>query len=627
MKLNFKFVVLSVYLSGAAAYNVSSFPSNSIQLTQDDIGDFSAIEFGDEGEGQSLDADIPECKVFPGDSAWPSEREWASLNTTLGGVLLQPKPSAAVCYQGPDYDLQQCLYLVANASSSHYWLDEPLVSLTEWSQGGTCAVSLAPQGNCTRGGFPEYVVNATNVRHIQAAVNFARNKNIRLVIKNTGHDFGGRSVGAGALSIWTHHLKDMQFLPSYRIGEYRGMAAHMGAGVESWEEHNFMARHNITVLSPGCQTVGGVGGWMSGGGHTTIASRFGLGADQVLALGVVTAAGRFVTADPYTNPDLFFALRGGGGGTYGIVTSAIFKAYPPVNVTGSSLSLMLSNPSNTSFPIPGLVTKADTFWKGVSTYYRFGASVLDAGGYCFSYIYPRPNNTFMFTTQSQFVGMTQAAVYRFMQPLYDDLQRLGINVTNPPFLFTSVYGSPGIGIGQTPGNTRYRSRLLPRDNWEDDELWEATMRAIRIATEAGLSNGFYFHGTMTSPTEEVAGWPGAGSAVNPAWRRNRMHAMLMDQTPAQSTARDAAMRQYVDLLSEVAPDAGSYMNEGDPGEPDWQQVFYGEHYPRLLRIKRARDPWGLFWAPTTVGSEGWAVRTVSGAYAGSQNGRLCRVRD
>ncbi|KAI1493810.1 hypothetical protein F5X96DRAFT_686316 [Biscogniauxia mediterranea] len=603
-------------------FRVANSASDSVLLTDDDTADFSAITFGN-ALGKTLSTNTEQCKVFPGEDLWPSDQEWARLNASLDGVLLKPKPAAAVCYEGPDYNAAQCEFLVQNASSTRFWLDDPLTGLAQWTQGSTCAATLSSQGNCTQGGFPEYVVNATDVKQIQAAVNFARNKNIRLVIKNTGHDFGGRSLGAGSISIWTHHLKDIEFLPTYIIGDYSGKAVRMGAGVEGWEVSNLMAARNITVVAPGCNTVGGNGGWLSSGGHTSLTSTLGLGADQALSLDVVTADGRFVTADPFTNQDLFWALRGGGGSTYGIITSVVMKAHPPTNVTSSSLSLTVS-----STPGVGAVSDAEMFWQGVAAYYRFCAKILDAGGYGFSYINPGENMTYRFTTSSQFPGLTAEEVLQFMQPLYEELQSYGINVTTP-VAFSRLYGSPRGGTGDQPNNTRYRSRLLPRENWEDDGLFNRTMRAIRTAVEAGYENDFYFHGTLTSPTEEVAGWPGRESAVNPAWRTNVMHAMLMDSQPTSLTAReardrDAMMQGYMDLLREASPAAGSYMNEGDPGEPNWQQAFFGSNYDRLLEIKQRWDPWGLFWAPTTVDSEGWAVRPVDG-YPNSQNGKLCRV--
>lgn len=183
MKSPCSLLCLGIFLSGAASLKPRALASDSVLLTEEDIGNFSAIAFGDETAVSFDDDPSVPCKVFPSDEAWPAAEEWAQLNETLGGALLQPKPAAAVCYQGPDFDLQQCQYLLTNASSTRFWLDDPLVSLTEWSQGRTCAVAMDPVGNCTRGGFPEYVVNVTTVKHIQAAVNFARNKNIRLVIK------------------------------------------------------------------------------------------------------------------------------------------------------------------------------------------------------------------------------------------------------------------------------------------------------------------------------------------------------------------------------------------------------------------------------------------------------------
>lgn len=141
-------------------------PTNPIRLTAGPSGHLSQ-----------------ECKVFPGDAKWPSESQWARLNASIDGVLLKPKPAASVCYPGPDHDQTQCQFLVSGTSSTRFWLNDPLIELAQWTQGSSCVATLTPVGNCTRGGFPEYVVNATAAKHVQAAVDFARNNNIRLIIK------------------------------------------------------------------------------------------------------------------------------------------------------------------------------------------------------------------------------------------------------------------------------------------------------------------------------------------------------------------------------------------------------------------------------------------------------------
>ena len=159
--------------------NCINFPFESIQLSDADIGDFSAIAFGDKtapGPGVS-------CKTYPGTPDWPIDEEWQKLNTSLNGALLKPAPPAVVCYPGPLNDTKQCQYLLGQASQTRFYIDDPVTVLTQWPQGDTCFAALNPKGNCTQGGFPDYVVNVTTVRQIQIAVNFARNKHIRLIIK------------------------------------------------------------------------------------------------------------------------------------------------------------------------------------------------------------------------------------------------------------------------------------------------------------------------------------------------------------------------------------------------------------------------------------------------------------
>ncbi len=160
-----------------------NFPFESDQLTSAEIGNFSAIAFGDKSTVGPIYAG-PDCKVYPGAAGWPDDDQWSRLNSSLGGVLLKPVPAAAACYDGPHKDEAKCNFLLRNASSSRFYINDPLTVLTEWPEGDTCYATTQTEGlNCTQGGFPVYVVNATTVKHVQIGLNFARNNNIRLVIK------------------------------------------------------------------------------------------------------------------------------------------------------------------------------------------------------------------------------------------------------------------------------------------------------------------------------------------------------------------------------------------------------------------------------------------------------------
>lgn len=146
--------------------------------------------------------------------------------------------------------------------------------------------------NCTIGGYPYYVVNATTVAKIQLAVNFARNLNLRLVIKNTGHDFAGKSSGGGAVSIWTHHLKSISYIPAYNGSTYSGKAFKIGSGVQAIDVYAAAKEQGLTVVGGEGETVGVSGGYIQGGGHSPLAGIYGLAADSALEFDVVTADGR-----------------------------------------------------------------------------------------------------------------------------------------------------------------------------------------------------------------------------------------------------------------------------------------------------------------------------------------------
>lgn len=133
-------------------------------------------------------------------------------------------------------------------------MTDPTSMMSPVYQGLTCQVTTDPTQNCTLGAFPYYAVNVSTVAQIQLAVNFARSLNLRLVVKNTGHDFSGKSGGAGALSVWTHNLKDVQFISSYssKSSAYTGPAFKAGVGVQAFEIYK-------EAYSRGLVVVGGEG--------------------------------------------------------------------------------------------------------------------------------------------------------------------------------------------------------------------------------------------------------------------------------------------------------------------------------------------------------------------------------
>ena len=165
-------------------YSVSAvnFPYELAQLTESEVQKFPAIAFGNLSSSTDSYKGL-RCRVGPGDHDWPSDQEWAAFNQSLEGKLLKPVPPGAVCYPGSHYDKDKCQFVVGPAASTRFFLDEPVNVMTSWAEGNTCPPAVNATGNCTQGGYPAYVVNATTVKDVQMAINFARNKNLRVNIK------------------------------------------------------------------------------------------------------------------------------------------------------------------------------------------------------------------------------------------------------------------------------------------------------------------------------------------------------------------------------------------------------------------------------------------------------------
>jgi hypothetical protein len=132
---------------------------------------------------------------------------------------------------------------------------DPTSNMWPLYEGLTCLPPglRAQSSTCTLGGYASYSVNVSNVAQIQLALNFARHTNVRLVVKNTGHDFADKSLGAGALSIWTHNLKELSFLKDYVYGMYRGPAFKVGAGVLTEDVYLLAEKVGVTAVGGLCR--------------------------------------------------------------------------------------------------------------------------------------------------------------------------------------------------------------------------------------------------------------------------------------------------------------------------------------------------------------------------------------
>src|SRR6204780_3056520 len=203
--------------------------------------------------------------VRPGEPGWPSPAEWAALNESVGGRLVQVQSAFTVCE--PDAGSAACGDLFQNLMDPFY-IDQS-VNLTQ-TLGWIDAFTSEPSA---------YAVLAASSADVSAAVNFAREHNVRLVVKSGGHSYLGTSNAPDSLLIWTR--------PNMQAIELSdGFVPQGAAGLVEPEP----------AVSVGA--------------------------------GVVPADGTVRVVNAFQDPDLFWALKGGGGGTFGVVTRFTLRTHP-----------------------------------------------------------------------------------------------------------------------------------------------------------------------------------------------------------------------------------------------------------------------------------------------------------
>ncbi|KAF3762614.1 FAD-binding domain-containing protein [Cryphonectria parasitica EP155] len=538
------------------------------------------------------------CKCYPGDSCWPSETQWSSLNSTVGGRLVATIPLGSPCHD-PYYDEEECAYLQSQWLLPGIHMNSSSSVMAPFFANQSCDPWTPRERPCELGNYVRYAVNATGPDDIIAAIKFARDQNIRFIIRNTGHDYLGRSTGAGSLAVWTHYLKDITPL-QWNDTDFTGTALKLGAGVQGFELVEAAAALGRVGVTGECPTVGIVGGYTQGGGHSALSTKFGLGADQTLAFEVVTASGELVTASKTNNTDLYWALSGGGPGNYGVVVSMTVKTYPGAVTSGLNLIVEKTANGNSS---QSIYNGIDAFHNAIPGLVDFGAMVI----YYFAADYVEISALTAFNA-------TQDELETAMVPLLTSLDSLNLtySVNYTEFAtyvehFIHYWGPLPDGVIEI-GTAQYGGRLISRS--------QITTSKFSAASRALAEDGATLIGVGTN----VAPF-GGDNAVLPAWREAIVSAAI--QVPFSFTdpwkdvfAEQDLITYTIDpTIEKATPGSGAYMNEADFRQPDWKQDFFGANYDKLLSIKQKWDPEGLFYCDVAVGSDAWTV---------AEDGRMCK---
>ncbi|PMD34528.1 FAD-binding domain-containing protein [Hyaloscypha variabilis F] len=545
----------------------------------------------------------PICKATPNDDSWPSLSQWNTLNQTLSGRLLHPLPPASSCHVSYPGSNNTCAEVTNSWSNMTFHQNNPIS--TAWNNMNNDSCIPDPSALCSGLGYPVYVVNASSANDVKLAVDFARENNVRLNVKASGHDYLKRTSAPYSLSIWTRYmLGDYEYHDTFQPEgcsiTINTTAVTAGAGSYVSDIYSQLNLHNQTAID-GMGSEVTMGGYLTGGGHSPLSAMYGLGADQVYQVEMVTPMGDIITANECQNTDLFWAIRGGGGGTFGVLTKVTIRTIPSPRLAVYNFNLQ-TEPNSTAY------------WEIVAYFLAQYPNLSAANVSAFTYLYPNITPT---------EGGPPVASFEAVLVLPDPTSETELEDLWAPFwthvnetyngqfvnqttssVFPNLYSmfldyadASTAGVDKVVG-----SWLLPADTLTDENFKDT------LVTFVGESGSRLY---MVSGEGVWDAAPrGGGDAVNPAWRKALIHAVTsQDWTPLDETERATAEHDINEVQTEafrkLVPDSGAYINEAYWDEPDFQRAFWGSNYERLLQIKKTFDPDDLFWCHICVGSECW----------------------
>jgi FAD/FMN-containing dehydrogenase len=569
-------------------------------------------------------APSPVRRVRPGDAGWPAGDEWERLKVRVGGVLVEPTSPLAPCEA--DAKSAVCRARFKDLQNPFFIGDQ-----AEGTQvsGYLDAWKPAPSA---------YVVAARTAADVAEAVNFARRHNLRLVVKGGAHSYHGTSNAPDSLLVWMRPMRGVTvidaFTPRGAPASQAPVPAVAAEGGAIWIDlyDAVTTRGGRYVQGGGCTTVG-VAGHVQSGGFGSFSKGFGLSSANLLEAEVVTADGRIRTVNAYRDPDLFWGLKGGGGGSLGVVTRVVLHTHDLPAVFGGA----------------GARIKASgepAFRRLVARFLGFYAQALMNPGWG-EQASIQKDNLLKISMVSQGVGEAQAAA--LWAPFFDWVKASPADYAfvRGPF----VYAGDARDWWDVEGMRRDKSDSMHYDDrpgaptthgwWSGDQdqvgtylhgydsIWLPAdlLAPVRLQGLADtlvdasrhMNVDLHFNkGLAGAPPEVIAAardtamHPGVLSAFAlaivatgglPAY----MKLVGLEPDSAFAHRNAAAVAASAAMVRRLAPDAGTYLSESDYFNADWRRAYWGSNHPRLAGVKAKYDPQGLFFVHHGVGSEAWSA--------------------
>ena len=557
----------------------------------------------------------------PGDPSWPSDAQWETLNAQTGGQLVRVRSPLDACRTNPEG--ADCAVVFRSLKNPWYIGDN--VALTQ-TTGWVDAWASSPSA---------YAVAARNAGDVAAAVNFARGQRLRLAVKGGGHSYQGTSNAPDSLLVWTRQMNRIELHDAFvgqGCSDRPQPAVSLGAGVVWLHAYAAVTKAGRYVQGGGCATVG-VAGLIQSGGFGSFSKRYGMAAGSLIEAEVVTADGAVRIANACTNPDLYWGLKGGGGGSLGVVTRITLRTHELPEFFGGAFVVVKAS-SDAAFR--RLVERFVAFYRDALFNPHWGEIV-------------KLHRSNVLEVAMVYQGLDTEKAAAAWQPFLSWVAAQSgdySNVIAPIFpsiparqmwdaAFLKQNAPDVISSDDRPsapeGNVFWRGNLGEagwflhgyESTWMPASLLEPARQAELVnalfAASRQWTTALHFNkGLAGAPSEAVTA--ARDTATNPAAADAFALAIIAASGPpaftgiaghepnlaeARTNAKNiaAAMAE----LRKLVPSPGSYVSESNYFEADWRGAFWGANYPRLRQVKDKYDPDGLFFVHHGVGSEDWSA--------------------